>query len=77
MMNLGSTDALNEADENSRPETRESKKLKTMSTYEPTVERYEPVAERQKERTPPPMLPQFDAGLSGGDMGWDENMFKR
>lgn len=67
-MFMMSTDALNEVDENSRPDTRDSKRFKeTISSPQPL-----------RQATPPPMLPQIGRGsFSGGELGWDEEMFKR
>ena len=54
-------DDLDTVDESHRPDTRESKRL--------------------KESTPPPLLPEIGSlrggRISGGDLGWDEQAFRR
>ena len=54
-------DELDAVDENQRPDTRESKRL--------------------KESSPAPLLPEIGSlgggRISGGDLGWDEQAFKR
>ncbi|KAI6838456.1 hypothetical protein KC342_g4052 [Hortaea werneckii] len=69
-----SSDNLTElSDENSRPHTRESKRLKTAISDPMPIPPQEPVI---KERTPPPVLPQIGNAFNGGELGWDEDMFK-
>jgi len=57
MMNDENQMALDEVDENSRPETRDSKRF--------------------KESDPAPMLPDIGGSLDDGEIGWDEQYFKR
>lgn len=54
---------LQAVDENQRPDTRESKRMRESSPA-PTA-----------KLSPAPILPEIGA-FGGGDMGWDEQLFK-
>lgn len=63
-MNDDNQMVLDEIDENQRPDTRDSKRLKG-SPPAPLI-----------PYTPAPRLPEIGGSLGDGEIGWDEQWFK-
>lgn len=69
----GELDSVAE-DSGNRPDTRESKRMKSSGGGETVIHRVPP----ERKTTPPPLIPEIGQGsFSGGDLGWDESSFRR
>ena len=82
MFMLNSTNELDEVDESDarRPDTRDSKRVKVGDERQRSAVSSQASQEvaPARQRSPPPLIPEIGrSSFSGGDLGWDEDSFRR